>query len=252
MYKGKFSILNNQITACDYKYVVDEILLAIKQNNKKLIAPVASQTITKAYFQPELCKTLSSYILLPDSEWIKRSLNWLYGTKLKERIYGPKLMLKLCKVAENSRSRIFLYGTSNKNLAMLTDRLRVLYPKIVLNSEASLFRPLKPLEQTRLINKINKFKSDIVFVALGSPLQEIFAYDVLYKNLNKGVIVTVGAAFDFISGNKKQAPEFVGNMGLEWLYRLIHEPKRLWKRYVIYGPIFVLYVFLKTVSKLRK
>ena len=101
-----------------------------------------------------------------------------------------------------------------------------------------------------MVDKIIKSKADIIFVGLGSPLQENFSYklnNLLKRRKVFKVIIPVGAAFDFISGAKKQAPKWVGDWGLEWLFRLINEPN-LWKRYLIYGPLFL---FFLIILKLR-
>ncbi|MGB9743637.1 MAG: WecB/TagA/CpsF family glycosyltransferase [Brevinematia bacterium] len=139
--------------------------------------------------------------------------------------------------------KIFLYGTTEKTLQLLKENLLKKFPKLkIVLTEPSKFRELTNDEWIKLVEKIKTTKPDIIFIGLGSPLQEIFSYRLdqwLKKENQRKIIIPVGAAFDFISGIKKQAPKWMGEWGLEWLWRLINEP-RLIKRYFIYGLLFLI------------
>mgnify|MGYP000541037108 CR=1 FL=1 len=237
IFKGKFKIIENKITACDYGFVLKKTEQAIKNKKSLLISPIASHTLVRAKYNKNLKKILDGFdYLVPDSQWVRWSLDWLYGIKLPDRVYGPELMLRICALSEKKSYKIFLYGTTLKTLTFLKINLKKKFPKLkIVGLEPSKFRELTKNEWQYLVDKIIKSKIDIIFIGLGSPLQEVFSYKLnilLKKRKIFKVIIPVGAAFDFISGIKRQAPKWMGNWGLEWFFRLINEPI-LWKRYCL-------------------
>jgi N-acetylglucosaminyldiphosphoundecaprenol N-acetyl-beta-D-mannosaminyltransferase len=235
---GKFLILKTKIIACDYQWIEEKI---IKNLNKKIIiAPVASHPVTLAYLKKDYQKVLDSVdYVLPDSQWIRWSLDWLYKIKLPDRIYGPNLFLKLCQNAEKSNIKVALIGN---NLEKLKQKLKNLFPNLKISFLIELENKVVDEKLTKKFNKkIKKLKKTIIFIGIGSPKQHQLA---LKLNVNSPIIC-VGAAFDFISGTKKQAPKWMGDLGLECLFRLVNEPIKLFKRYLLYGSIFILLVFIK-------
>jgi N-acetylglucosaminyldiphosphoundecaprenol N-acetyl-beta-D-mannosaminyltransferase len=247
IFKGKFKIIENKITACDYEFVLKKIEEAVKNKKSLLISPIASHTLVRAKYNKNLKKILDGFeYLVPDSQWVRWSLDWLYGVKLPNRVYGPELMFRICALSEKESYKIFLYGTTLKTLSFLKINLKKKFPKLKITGlEPSKFRELTKKEWQELVDKIIKSKADIIFVGLGSPLQEIFSYklnNLLKRRKVFKVIIPVGAAFDFISGVKKQAPKWMGEWGLEWLFRLINEP-RFYERYLIKGVFFLIFIF---------
>lgn len=247
----KVKVLKIPISLTTY----DELINIVFSTHKTLlISPIASQTITLAHFDKKLEEKLLMFdYLVPDSQWIKWSIFFLYGKRLKRRIYGPDLMLKICAETKRRKHKIFLYGNTQNTLIKLKKKLKFLFPNInIVGFYPSNFTILSPKEKESLVDKIINSEADILFVCLGSPLQEIFSEEIaniLKTKIKNIVIIPVGAAFDFISGNKSQAPKWVQNSGLEWLFRLLNEPKRLWKRYLIYGPIFILLIFKQKITQ---
>lgn len=242
----KYKVLKNEISTCDYDCILSEIKTHVRKK-PLLISPIASYTLVLAYYNARLKFILSQFDhLVPDSQWIRHTLLFIYGKRLSDRVYGPMLMLRICDLARKNRYKIFLYGTTEETLSKLKTRIKTLCPKVsIVGLVPSEFRPLPLKEKKILLDKISKSDADILFIGLGSPLQEIFSYELLSLNNNSKkplIIVPVGAAFDFISGNKSQAPKWLQDHGLEWFFRLIHEPLRLWKRYLIYGPLFLILV----------
>ncbi len=250
MYKGAYRILKNLITACDSAYVIGKIKHSVDSKKVLLISPIASQTLVRAYYQPSLQKTLERFdFLLPDSQWVKRSLYFLYNIRLKHRLYGPELMQNVCELAAHNNYRIFLYGSTETTLRSLQHNLQQLFPEIQIASEPSLFRALSEKEQDKLIKRIKKYNPDIIFVGIGSPRQEEFTVW-LSQRISPGVpavIIPAGAAFDFIAKTKPQAPKLLGDLGFEWLFRLATEPKRLWRRYLIDGILFVYLIITQKI-----
>lgn len=245
---GKYKIIDNLICACDYDFIIGEIEKNINKRNL-LISPIASHTLVKAYYSKKLKKILDRFdFLLPDSQWIKRALRFLYQVNLEERVYGPELMKRICHFCSKKRWSIFLYGNTESTLDKLEEKLKNNFPSLRIGGkEPSKFRKLSHSEMKGLTKKIEKSQSSIVFISLGSPNQEIFAYRLARLMKKPVILIPVGAAFDFISGVKKQAPKWVGNLGFEWLWRLIMEPRRLFRRYLADGIVFI---FLLTKMKL--
>jgi len=252
VYKGKYKIIDNLITACDYEFVLSEISRTIKNKSKLLISPIASHTLVKAHYDKNLKNILDKFdYLVPDSQWVRWSIPFLYGKVkgLKDRVYGPDLMLKACKLAEKMNYGIYLYGNTKSVLNKLKEKLRNIYPTIkIAGEESSKFRELTENELTKLTNKIDKSKSNIIFISLGSPKQEIFSY-ILSKLVKKPlIIVPVGAAFNFLSGSKVQAPKYIQSAGFEWLFRLLSDPGRLFLRYLFYGFVFGILIVSQKVN----
>lgn len=254
IFKGRFKIIENKIAACDYDFILFEIEKKIKKGQSLLVSPIASHTLVKAKYNKKLKEILDSYnFLVADSQWIRWSLKFLYGLSLADRVYGPNLMMKILELASKKSYKIMFYGTENETLTRLVSKIKEKLPylKIVIK-EPSLFRDLSDKEWDRLINKILFKKPKIILVSLGSPLQEEFSYELNKRLIKKKfycVIIPVGAAFDFLSGVKKQAPKWMGDLGLEWLFRLIQEPRRLWRRYLIEGVVFILLILKQKIKK---
>jgi N-acetylglucosaminyldiphosphoundecaprenol N-acetyl-beta-D-mannosaminyltransferase len=199
------------------------------------VAPIATHPIILANENNAIKKILNSFnMVLPNSQYVKWALYYLYNLSIKDRVYGPKLFLKVCEQAEINKIKIFLYGN---NIKLLKQSLVERFPKLQLYGLDLNYRKININKDCKsLINIFIKSKAKIITVGLGSPLQHEVAYRLRKIHLP---IIMVGAAFDFISGLKNQAPEWMQNTGLEWLYRFWQEPRRLWIRYLWYGPLFI-------------
>jgi N-acetylglucosaminyldiphosphoundecaprenol N-acetyl-beta-D-mannosaminyltransferase len=176
--------------------------------------------------------------------WLGR----LHGFEKMQRVYGPDLMLALCDPSLGKGYKHFLYGGGVGGADCLSDSLIKRFPGLqIVGVISPPFRQLTQDEDTEVINRINNAAPDIVWVGLGAPKQEIWMYD--HRNqIDAPVMIGVGAAFDFLAGKKKQAPRWMQRNGLEWFYRLMSEPKRLWKRYLINNPLFIWYVVLQELG----
>ena len=164
------------------------------------------------------------------------------GYAISERVYGPDLMIKICAAAERIGWRCFLYGGREETLRLLERQLLTRFPSLhIVGTYSPPFRPLTSKEDEEICQFINSKTADILFIGLGSPKQDLWMYEHRNK-LNVSVMHGVGAAFDFLSGQVPQAPRWMMHMGLEWLFRLLVEPKRLWKRYTITNIKFVFYL----------
>ena len=155
------------------------------------------------------------------------------------RVYGPDLMLSLFRAGEASGLRHFLYGATAATLEKLQTRLREKFPNArITGAYAPPFRALCPQEEAGIAEQINRSGADIVWVGLGSPKQELWMAE-MRGRLDAAMLIGVGAAFDFHAGLKRQAPKAIQKSGLEWAFRLVHEPRRLWRRYAVTVPGFI-------------
>ena len=179
----------------------------------------------------------SSNLIIPDG----RPLVWfqkLLGFRSAKQVRGPSLMKKLCKVASEEGIPIGLYGSKKETLNKLETNLFHLFPKLNLSySSSPPFRELNKNEKKEVKDNINNSDAKIVFVGLGCPKQEKWMFNNVV-DLNS-VLIGVGAAFDFIALEKKEAPHFFQLLGLEWLFRLTMEPRRLFWRYLKTNPSFI-------------
>lgn len=166
-------------------------------------------------------------------------LNWLAGNKHVDRVYGPDLMLRVCQASEAHGWKHYLYGGGDGVAELLSSRLKARFPRMQLvGVECPPFRTLSETEEREVVARINASGADIVWVGLSTPKQERWMSR-FRQRLRPAVLIGVGAAFDFHAGLKLQAPHWMQRAGLEWLFRLVSEPGRLWKRYLVNNPAFV-------------
>jgi N-acetylglucosaminyldiphosphoundecaprenol N-acetyl-beta-D-mannosaminyltransferase len=177
--------------------------------------------------------------------WLSR----LMGFREVEQVCGSDLMLSVCGHFTQRGYRHFFYGATLAVLKQLQDRLLIRFPDLqVVGSYAPPFRPLTAAEDQAVVDHINSSKPDIVWVGLGAPKQERWMADHVGR-LDASVLIGVGAAFDFHAGTKKRAPRWMRQCGLEWLFRLMMEPWRLWQRYLINNAWFLWLLLRQVMSR---
>lgn len=179
--------------------------------------------------------------------WISK----LKGHRRVDRVYGPDLMLALCQRSLEKGYRHFFYGGAEGVAQRLASRLQASFPGLqIAGTHTPPFRPLKEAEDEVVVKKINESQADIVWVGLSTPKQEKWMAEHVGR-LEACVLLGVGAAFDFHAGLKRQAPRWIQRSGFEWLFRLLTEPRRLWRRYLINNPTFIFLITLQLLG-LRK
>jgi N-acetylglucosaminyldiphosphoundecaprenol N-acetyl-beta-D-mannosaminyltransferase len=224
-----------------YEVVLDWMDAAIAAGSREYVCVAATHTVMASQEDPELrAAVLGSSLTVPDGQpliWALRA----YGHPLGDRVYGPELMERACARAARTGTRMFLYGGRDQAaLDDLTAQLRERHPGLqIVGGYKPLYRPLSADEQREVAAVINAARPDIVWVGLGVPRQEKWMAS-MRGQLDAPVLVGVGAAFDFLSGTVKQAPPWIQRAGLEWLFRLTREPRRLWRRYARYNPRFAI------------
>ena len=174
---------------------------------------------------------------LPDGMplvWLARQ----FGVRQADRVYGPDLLLAVLDRGRTADLRHYFYGTTSQTLGLLSDELHRRFPDaVVVGVEAPPFRPVTPDELDGLAERLVASGADVVWIGLGTPQQDAVVRDLRHRVAV--VAVPVGAAFDFVAGNKAQAPAWMQRHGMEWLFRLLTEPRRLWRRYLLGNVQFV-------------
>lgn len=215
----------------------------------RYIAVTGMHGITEAQHHASFKRVLNTAdLVVPDGMplvWIGR----LRGHSLRRRVYGPELMFRFCaETAATHRYRHFLYGGDTGVTEDLEDVFRTRCPGVtIVGSYSPPFRELTPKEDADIVEMINSAKPDVLWVGLSTPKQEKWMHE-HRDRLRVPVLVGVGAAFDFISERKKQAPRWMQEHGLEWMFRLRQEPRRLWRRYILGGAEFVMLVALELLG----
>lgn len=187
-------------------------------------------------------------LVIPDG----KPLSWaqkLLGYKDAKQVRGQDIMNAICSASGEKQLNIGFYGGSSEDLlSTVQEKLLLSYPDIgITYAYSPPFRPLTQAEDANVISAINQANVNILFVGIGCPKQERWMAE--HKDKLNCVMLGVGAAFDFIAGSKKHAPRWVQSLGLEWLFRLFSEPKRLWKRYLKQNPRFIWYFIQQWIFK---
>lgn len=243
-------VLGVKVSAINMGDACAAIEESIIQKEKGYISVCPVSTVMECQRDPLMLTSVNSAALVtPDGMpivWLAR----LRGFADVRRVYGPDLMLEICRISSQKGYRNYFYGSSQETISRLQEKLKILFPCLnIAGAYSPPYRPLSEAEDEEIIRMINNARADILWVGLGSPKQDIWMYQHRDK-INVPVMAGVGAAFDFISGAKKQAPRFMQKTGTEWLFRLCAEPKRLWKRYVL-GNTRFLYLLGKEIMKER-
>jgi N-acetylglucosaminyldiphosphoundecaprenol N-acetyl-beta-D-mannosaminyltransferase len=244
-------VLGVPLAITDYERTLHWIDASVAAQAPGYICVAAVHTVMAVQEDPELrAAVLGSDLTVPDGQPLVWAMN-LLGHSLPSRIYGPDLMKKACERSAHTGTRFYLYGGRSEALSHLRETLPTRYPglRIVGVSEAP-FRQLTPEEADHTAAAINASGADVVWVGLGVPLQEKWMAD-MRDRLEAPVLVGVGAAFDFHAGLKRQAPDLLQRLGLEWAFRLSQEPRRLWRRYLRYNPRFVIGFARQLIARRR-
>ena len=188
----------------------------------------------------------NGYMVLPDGKPLS-IVSRLRGHKNARRVTGPDLMGSMFNISERNGYRHFFYGSTNETLEMLKSELVKRYPSLnIAGMFSPPFRELTKLEDNEIVDMINQSRPDFIWVGLGAPKQEYW----MSRNRGKlkGLMIGVGAGFDYFAGNINRAPLWMQKMSLEWLFRLIQEPQRLWKRYLVYNTRFLILVIKESLK----
>jgi N-acetylglucosaminyldiphosphoundecaprenol N-acetyl-beta-D-mannosaminyltransferase len=233
-------VLEVPLALTDYERMLDWIDAMADAGQRGYVCVCNVHTVMASAEDPELRSALlCSSVNVPDGQPLVWAVNAL-GHPLRGRVYGPELMSRACARAASTGLRFYLYGGRNQGaLVQLALNLRQRYPGVqIVGGYSPPHRPLTSEEHHAVVEEINRARADVVWIGIGVPKQEKWMAR-LRAELDAPVLVGVGAAFDFHAGLVRQAPNWMQESGLEWAYRLAHEPRRLWRRYLRYNPRFV-------------
>jgi N-acetylglucosaminyldiphosphoundecaprenol N-acetyl-beta-D-mannosaminyltransferase len=243
--RGKRNLLGVLVNIVDYEAIIEQIIARAHKRQPFTVSALAVHGIMTGVFDLHHRYRLNQLdAIVPDGQPVRWALNGLYSANMGDRVYGPTLMLKLCERAAQDALSIYLYGSRPDVLAALCHHLQARFPRLeIAGSHPSFFRRLSESEKAVIAQSIQDSGAAMVFVGLGCPRQEVWLYE--YQQAIPIPKIAVGAAFDFHAGFLSQAPAQWQQWGLEWFYRLIQEPKRLWKRYVVYNSLYICLLLLQ-------
>jgi N-acetylglucosaminyldiphosphoundecaprenol N-acetyl-beta-D-mannosaminyltransferase len=245
---AKVDVLGVNVSVTQMNEAVNAVLDAAESERPLSVSALAVHGVMTGVQDPEQLQRLNGIdLVLPDGQPVRWVMNWLHSTRLRERVYGPDLMRNLCRSAERRSLSVYLFGSTEATLAALRRNLIETHPALrIAGSRASEFRRGSDAEFEEVCGVIRESGADMVFVGLGCPRQEIFAYE--SRNLVRRPVIAVGAAFDFLAGLDSEPSPFVQRVGLQWFHRLIRNPRRLAHRYLVLGPQFLGLSFLQRLG----
>lgn len=237
--KGKRNVLGVLVDATDYAAATEQVISAAHERRPLALTALAVHGVMTGVLDPAHNARLNSFdVVTPDGQPVRWALNLLHGAALTDRVYGPHLTLRVLERCAAEGLPVYLYGSTDETLGRLVPALERLFPELKLAGvESSKFRAVQPGEDAQIADRIKASGARLVLVGLGCPRQEIFAYAM--RPLLDMPLMAVGAAFDYHAGLLRKPPPWMQRAGLEWLWRLGLEPKRLWRRYVILNPAYL-------------
>jgi len=235
----RVSILDIPVDAQTFDEAIKTLSAWAMQPQKRYVSTCPVYTLMTARENPRMRQALEQADMVTADGmplvWLQRR----WGYPQAERVYGPDVMRAMCEKTATREIRHFFWGGLPGVAEKLVQQLQHDYPGLKI---AGIYSP--PIEEIgdipnpAAIERLNSANAQVIWVGLGSPKQDLWMS--LYRPLlDAPLLIGVGAAFDFIAGTKPQSPRWMQRSGLEWLYRLIREPRRLWKRYLVYNSLFI-------------
>ncbi len=240
----KHDLFGVSVSVTNYDEAATCVIDAARRGEGGVVTHMAVHALVTAAKDAAYREKINTFDLVaPDGQPVRWALNHFARANLPDRVYGPELMLRLCARAAEVGIGVYLYGSTPQVVERLRDNLLAQFPPLrIAGCEPSAFRKLTAQETAEFVNRVNASGAGLLFLGLGCPLQETFAFE--HRASINPVQLCVGAAFDFHAGNKPMAPAWMQRGGLEWLFRLGSEPGRLWRRYLFTNTTFCL-LFLR-------
>ncbi len=235
-------VIGLPITAVDWDAAIARISQWAQRHESRYVCICNVHSCVTASSDPQFSEVVEAAdMATPDGApvaWMLRRL----GAVGQQRISGPDLMLRYCEHAQGTGESIYLFGSTDETLTLLQARLVERFPGLRIAGVFSPpFRPLTAVEDHDIVERINASGAGTVWVSLGCPKQERWMAE--HRDRVRAVMLGVGAAFDYHAGVLSRAPTWMQRAGLEWLYRLMMEPRRLWRRYLVTNSIFIVSAF---------
>jgi len=248
----RFPVLAVRISATRPSAVVERVLQMVAARERGHINVCTVHTMLECADDPGMAAIVNgSTMAVPDGMplvWLGRRAFPVAGV---QRCYGPDLMLAVCEAGLSTGLRHCLYGGAPDVLELLERNLKTKFPGLdVVERISPPFRKLTDAENDEMAERINQASPDVVWVGLGTPKQDLWMGE-FRSRLEAPVLIAVGAAFNFHAGRLDQAPRWMQRAGLEWFYRLVKEPRRLWRRYLLGNPRFLWLLLWRRLSGVR-
>jgi exopolysaccharide biosynthesis WecB/TagA/CpsF family protein len=236
---GKRSVLGVLVDTVDYEGAVERIVRAARDGRPCAVSALAVHGVLTAVQDRTLrCRVNGMDLVTPDGQPVRWALNLLHRAHLRDRVYGPTLTLRLLERAAAEGIPVYFYGSTPAVLDRLVGSVSAQYAGLlVAGHEPSRFASAGPTELDEIAERIRASGARIVFVGLGCPRQEVFV-SAMRERLGVPALA-VGAAFDSHAGLQQEPPAWVQRAGLQWLWRLVAEPRRLWRRYLLLNPAYL-------------
>ena len=238
------NIMGVEIAAIDMEWLGGYLSSNVRELSGDYVCVSNVHTTVTAYEDPEYCRIQNGGILaIPDGGPLS-SVGRKRGYAQMQRTTGPSLMGEIFKISAEKGFRHYFYGSTEETLEKLRSVLDETYPGIqIAGMYSPPFRPMTDDEDKEIVDRISETKPDFVWVGLGAPRQE--KWMATHQGQINGLMIGVGAGFDYHAGNIQRAPEWMQKNNLEWLYRLMQDPKRLFKRYLYTNTKFIWHVAIK-------
>ena len=244
-------VLSSNIDVVTWDVALDRLCDWAAQGQSRYACMCNVHVVVSAHGDPDLLAVVNSADMaapdgMPVSIWLRTN-----GYPSQRRIAGPDLMWKHLERAAQEDQPVYFYGSTDETLRKLIENCRAAFPALrIAGSYSPPFRALTPSEEKEAVRRINESGARIVYVGLGCPKQELWM--ARQRGHIHAVMIGVGAAFDFHAGTLRRAPRWMQEIGLEWLHRLLSEPGRLWKRYLVCNAVFLSHLVVHLLSSRRE
>ncbi len=237
----KTKILSTHLDSTTYEQTFNQMMnYLVHSKSPAYVTLNNAHTVVEGVFHPKFSTIINKgFMALPDGRPLSMVARWKGDYNMK-RVFGPTLLEKILEWGQEKKIKHYFFGSTKDILNLMASTIQSKFPEaIVCGMLSPPFKPLTTEENLKFISQINEANPDIIWVGLGAPKQENWMSE-NYTQFNRGILIGVGAGFDYLAGKTKHAPRWMKKYALEWFYRLLQEPRRLWKRYVFTNPLFIL------------
>lgn len=236
----KLPLFGVGINPTTYDEATAAVIDAARTRTSFGVSALATHGLMYAVFDAEFAKVLARLDLVtPDGQPVRWAMNILLGAGLADRVYGPTLTAQVCAEAEREELSVYLFGSTEETCTRLAAALGAKFPRLrIAGVQPDRFREATPNEDKDDVARIVQSGANVILVGRGCPRQERWVES--HLGLIPGAMLAVGAAFDYLAGTLKPPPAWMQNAGLEWIYRLYQEPRRLWRRYLWANTYFLI------------
>jgi N-acetylglucosaminyldiphosphoundecaprenol N-acetyl-beta-D-mannosaminyltransferase len=236
----KVDLFGVGVSVTDYEQASQAIIDAALARRPFGVSALATHGLMEGAGDDDFRALLNSLDLVtPDGQPVRWAMNLLHGVRLPDRVYGPDLVGEVCAAAARTGVGVYLFGSTAQTLDRFTDALTTAYPGLrIVGMQPDRFREATPAESEADIARINSSGAGVVLVGRGCPRQERWVAH--HRDRLQAASLAVGAAFDYYAGTLRRPPRWMQRVGLEWLFRLCQEPRRLFRRYAVYNTRFLI------------